>query len=184
MKGFKHQQRKDEKKPKRFFIVADEHYDHKNMIQYADRPFEDKEEMNEALIRNHNEVVTADDITIHAGDFTLRNKDFAQAIIKRLNGRHIFLKGSHDNWLYKDAPMIWEGNINGQFVVVCHYCMRTWGRSHYNSWHLFGHSHGKLDPIGKSWDVGVDNNNYYPVSFNKIKKIMYKRPDNPNLIRK
>jgi len=47
---------------------------------------------------------------------------------------------------------------------------------------LVGNSHGRLEPIGKSWDIGVDNNNYYPVSFDRICKIMSKRPDNPNLI--
>jgi calcineurin-like phosphoesterase family protein len=62
--------------------------------------------------------------------------------------------------------------------------MRTWARSHYNSWQLYGHSHGKLEPIGKQWDIGVDNNNYYPVSFDQITEIMKTRPDNPNLIKR
>jgi len=60
--------------------------------------------------------------------------------------------------------------------------LRTWPLSHYNSWHLYGHSHGKLEPIGKSWDIGVDANNYYPVSFARIHDIMQHRPDNPNFI--
>jgi calcineurin-like phosphoesterase family protein len=40
--------------------------------------------------------------------------------------------------------------------------MRVWPRSHHNSWQLYGHSHGKLLPIGKQWDIGVDNNDFYP----------------------
>jgi calcineurin-like phosphoesterase family protein len=52
-----------------------------------------------------------------------------------------------------------------------------------NSWQLYGHSHGKLPPIGKQWDIGVDNNNFYPVSFNKICEIMVARPDNPNFVK-
>ena len=42
----------------------------------------------------------------------------------------------------------------------------------YNSWQLYGHSHGKLAPIGKQWDVGIDNNDLYSVSFNKIREII------------
>jgi calcineurin-like phosphoesterase family protein len=61
--------------------------------------------------------------------------------------------------------------------------MRVWPRSHYNSWHLFGHSHGKLEPVGKSWDVGVDKNNFIPLSLTQIEKIMEKRPDNPNFVK-
>jgi calcineurin-like phosphoesterase family protein len=60
--------------------------------------------------------------------------------------------------------------------------MRTWHRSHYNSWQLYGHSHGTLEPIGKQWDIGIDNNNYYPLSFEDIEMIMNRRPDNPNLV--
>ena len=33
-----------------------------------------------------------------------------------------------------------------QLVVLCHYAMRVWDRSHYGSWHLYGHSHGNLPP--------------------------------------
>ena len=170
-------------KAKHWFI-ADEHYGHTNIIGYTNRPFKSVQEMNEAMISNHNKVVGQEDVVIHAGDFTLKDKQYAAKIIKRLNGKHIFLKGSHDRWLNKNTNMIWEGMIEKQFVVICHYCLRTWARSHYNTWLLFGHSHGKLEPIGKSWDIGVDNNNFYPVSFEQIKEIMKKRPDNPNIVRR
>ena len=62
--------------------------------------------------------------------------------------------------------------------------MRTWARSHYNSWQLYGHSHGRLDPIGKQWDVGVDNNFLHPVPWTELVKIMASRDNNPNLIYK
>lgn len=56
--------------------------------------------------------------------------------------------------------------------------------SHFNQWHLYAHSHGTLSPLGKSYDVGVDNNNYMPVSFDQVKEIMKKLPDNENWLRK
>jgi calcineurin-like phosphoesterase family protein len=143
------------------------------------------EEMDKILIDNHNEIVTSKDTIIHAGDFTLKKKQEAQNYVKRLNGNHIFLSGSHDYWLGKRYPVqILERTVEKQQIIVCHYCLRTWARSHYNSWHIYGHSHGTLEPIGKSWDVGVDNNDFYPIEFNELKKIMDSRPDNPNLIRK
>jgi calcineurin-like phosphoesterase family protein len=37
-------------------------------------------------------------------------------------------------------------------------------------------------PIGKQWDVGVDNNNYHPVPFDQIIEIMSVREDNFNLV--
>ena len=172
-----------------YFFTADEHYNHKNIIKYCNRPFIDVGEMNREIIERHNSKVKKGDIVIHAGDFCMSNhiKD-AMQIRNQLNGKHIFLRGSHDAWMNKGNGRlyfheIWEKKIQGQYVVVCHYALRTWPRSHYNSWCCYGHSHGKLEPIGKSWDVGVDNNNFYPVSFEELKKIMESRPDNPNLIR-
>ena len=62
--------------------------------------------------------------------------------------------------------------------------MRVWARSHYNSWQVYGHSHGNLPSVGKQWDVGVDNNDYHPVSENQLRTIMEKQPDNFNLIKR
>jgi calcineurin-like phosphoesterase family protein len=155
-----------------FFFTSDEHYGHKKVLSYCNRPFDSVEEMNETLIARFNEKVTPQDVTVHAGDFCWHKKIDVNVIIKRLNGSHIFVKGSHDSWLPKSAKYMWRKMIEGQFVVVCHYAMRTWERSRYGSWQLYGHSHGNLLPEGKQYDVGVDNNNFYPISFEEIRDFM------------
>jgi calcineurin-like phosphoesterase family protein len=169
-----------------YFFTGDEHFFHKNIIRFCNRPYLSVEEMNEAIIQNHNEIVSDNDITIHLGDFTLlKNSPEIFKIIKRLNGKHTFIQGSHDRWLQdKRYQQIWEKKIDEYYVVCCHYAMRVWPRSHYNSWQLYGHSHGNLEPVGKQWDVGVDNNNFYPVSFDSLVEIMKNRPDNFNLVKK
>ena len=168
-----------------YFFTGDEHLQHINIIEYCNRPFSSIKEMDAEIIERHNSVVGSNDIVVHAGDFTLGNKEVAYKYQKQLNGNHIYLKGSHDRWLKgTKAHEIWEKMIDGVYIVVCHYNMHTWPRSHYNSFQLFGHSHGKLAPQGKQHDVGVDNNNFYPVSFDEIVEIMRDRPDNFNLIRK
>lgn len=45
---------------------------------------------------------------------------------------------------------------NSRYITLCHYSMRSWNKSHYASWCLFGHHHGSLEPYGLSFDVGVD----------------------------
>ena len=166
-----------------YFFTADEHYGHANIIRYCNRPFASSEEMDAELIKRHNAVVGPRDTVIHAGDFTLKNAAEAQKYIYRLNGQHIFIRGSHDYWLDDGAHEIWEGKIEKQYIVVCHYAMRVWPRSHHNSWQLFGHSHGRLEPIGKQWDVGVDTNDFTPVSFGQLFTIMNERPNNPDLVK-
>jgi calcineurin-like phosphoesterase family protein len=176
-----------------YYFTADEHYGHAKIIEYCSRPFANVDEMNDEIIRRHNEVVTKDDTVWHAGDFTLSTLKYAENIIRRLNGQHFFVRGSHDKWLEK---IISEELLNPfrefvelrvdkqTIVVICHYAMRVWPRSHYNSWQVYGHSHGHLPPQGKQWDVGVDNNNFYPVSLDQLTKIMAKQPDNFNLVKK
>jgi len=159
-----------------YFFCADEHYGHGKILAYCKRPFADLGEMHEALISNHNSIVGKNDITIHAGDFAFGKKEEVGKIIQRLNGNHIFLKGSHDRWLTDAAKIMWRGHVEKQFIVVCHYAMRTWERAYYGSWNLFGHSHGTLEPIGKQWDIGVDTNNFKPYSFEQLKTIMAERP--------
>ncbi|MCB0745233.1 MAG: hypothetical protein KDC67_15095, partial [Ignavibacteriae bacterium] len=69
-----------------------------------------------------------------------------------------------------------EISVNGQFICLYHYGCRVWNKSHHGSWHLYGHSHGSLPPMGKSVDVGVDapyitgQAEYRPFSFEEIEK--------------
>lgn len=175
------------------FFVADEHYGHGNIIKFCDRPFDNIMDHDETMISNHNEVIGPNDTVIHGGDTSWRSVDRTIEIIKRLDGKHIMLKGSHDKVIEKISrrePNLFEyaGYMyelvahNKYHITVCHYCMRTWPRSHYNSWHCFAHSHCKLNPIGKSHDIGVDCNNFYPISFDQLKDIMDTKPDNPNYV--
>jgi len=153
-----------------YFMTADEHFGHFNIIRYTKRPFDSVEEMDETLINNHNSVVSKEDLVIHAGDFTLAKRDIAEKYISKLNGKHLFLRGSHDRWLPNNAPYIYEKMIQEVYVVVCHYAMRTWPRSHYGSLMCFGHSHGTLIAGKNQYDVGVDNNSYFPISLEDVLK--------------
>ena len=178
------------------FLVSDQHYFHKNILnpRYTTRGahFDNIDEMHHEFISRHNQVVRTNDIVVNTGDFAFGKPDAVIEIIKQLNGHQIFLFGSHDKPINKLAHKnkvehrghILEICAKGKIIIACHYCMRTWPKSHYNTWHVYGHSHGRLPPIGKSHDVGVDNNDYYPVSLDALTVIMGGREDNPNYLRK
>jgi calcineurin-like phosphoesterase family protein len=57
---------------------------------------------------------------------------------------------------------------NPQVIVLCHYSLQVWDRSNQGSWHLFGHSHGKLKGIGLSFDVGVDCTAFTPLLLEEV----------------
>lgn len=171
-----------------YYFTSDEHYGHEKIIEYCDRPFDSVWDMDDEIIRRHNLLVTGRDIVIHIGDFAW-GKQRPNRIINLLKGKHIFIKGSHDKWMPRETPAtIWEKKIGVQYVAACHYPMRSWPRSHYASFHVFGHVHGKVydDTTGVvagyatgglSYDVGVDANDFYPVDFDTLNRIMVEKAE-------
>ena len=162
------------------------HFGHKNIIKYSNRPFGSVEEMDTKMIERWNTVVKHDDRVYHLGDFCFRSQHEGQSILNRLNGKKHLILGNHDKvgrtlhgweWI-KDYH---EMYVDGQFIVLCHYAMRVWNRSHRGAWMLYGHSHGSLpnDPNALSFDVGVDCHNYAPLNVGDVRRIMKKKTWKP-----
>ena len=170
------------------FFTADHHFYHERIIHLSRRPFTSLEDMHNTMIANWNRKVKKNDLVYIIGDFCFRHSG---EILEKLSGQKIFLPGSHDRDTMKAKyrhhflrvePLIMIKE-EGQTVVMCHWPMFTWHKSNprlgkASAWHLHGHHHGDLEPYGKMWDVGVDNNNFEPVSWEEIKKIMYCLPAN------
>lgn len=175
------------------YFTADTHLGHANIIRYCHRPFESVEAMDAALIDRINATVKADDWLYHLGDFSFRGGDPAAYRAKIRCRNMVLILGNHDPCfadgtprpefasLFKAVhPMLkvkvqFEGHA--RLIVLCHYAMRVWDRSHHGTWHLYGHSHGTLpdDPHALSWDVGVDANEFTPLSVEQIAGIMAKK---------
>lgn len=167
------------------YFTSDTHFGHSKVIDFCNRPFSSVEEMDETLIQNWNKTVGKKDTIYHLGDFSFKPEKY----VSRLNGTIILIMGGHDRInkvknLFSDVFQSKTIKYNKNIIVLSHFCYRVWDRSHYNSWHLYGHSHGSLPPIGKSMDVGVDCNNFTPVLINQIETIMEGKPDNPNYVGK
>jgi calcineurin-like phosphoesterase family protein len=176
------------------WFTADTHFFHSNILKYCNRPFANITENNETIIKNWNNVVSVDDIVYHLGDFSFGSKNLSSWIASRLNGRIFLLPGNHDKKgklpletdLFKITPQYYELKIqqsaiknSHQLIVLCHYAFEVWNKRHYGSWHLHGHSHGGLPSSNKQLrlDVGVDCNNYTPVSIEQVQKIMKKKEE-------
>jgi len=160
------------------FFTADMHLCHANIIKHCNRPFQSVEDMNRTLIDNWNLVVGENDTIYHLGDLFLGKRNDID-ILEELNGHIHLILGSHDNsqWLRKTGLFDSMCNlktirIDGQKIVLCHYAMRVWESSHHGSWHLFGHSHGGLEPHGCSFDVGVDCSAFTPINYESVKTRM------------
>lgn len=127
--------------------------------------------MDDALIANYNSVVKKGDTVYDLGDFSFKNP---KEYLDRLNVLPIRIKGSHDHDIKEPRMLVIKPNNyfdkygDPLEITLCHYAMRSWSKSHYGSYCLFGHHHSLLEPYGLSFDVGVDCWNYYPVSLEQV----------------
>ena len=181
------------------FFTSDTHFGHSKIIDYCKRPFSSIEEHDKTLIQNWNNVVGQDDTVFHLGDFAYGNSQFISNIIKQLNGNIILIKGNHDlrNMnpalynIFSDAVYQARILIDKQTIYLNHFPFLCFEHGDINlykdnySIQLFGHVHS--GPLTSSkdasrlnilrptqYDVGVDNNNFTPISWidvkNKIKQ--------------
>lgn len=153
--------------------------------------------MNDYLTDRINETVGPDDTLWHLGDWAFapdhiyyQRCKFYRDRIKCKNVNIVW--GNHDKPreirnLFGESHFLHEVHANGQHIVLCHYAMAVWDKSHRGSWQLYGHSHAGAEPWmdknlpgRRSFDVGVDNaklliGDYRPFSFDEIANIMAKR---------
>lgn len=179
------------------YFTADTHFGHTNIIKYCNRPFtfistasigyHDRDIiyrtdlMDQTLIDNINTTVGINDTLWHLGDFSFSN---VQDYLRRINCRNVnLIVGNHDKYKIEDYYAFGfrkvlryaEIKIQNISITLNHYSQRVWNKSHHGAYHLYGHSHGTLPPFGKSMDVGVDTNNYFPYSWEEIQEILSKR---------
>lgn len=165
----------------KYFLTADLHLGHANIIKYCGRPFKDVEHMNRELIRRWNERVSAEDIVYHVGDFCFKNssegrgegqKCPATVWMEKLNGQKVFLRGNHDK--------------NNSLRTLTKQCVIEYAGVEYFLTHepddandeylinFTGHVHErwKYRLFGETTliNVGVDVHDFYPQTIDEILK--------------
>lgn len=178
------------------WFTADQHFGHDSIRQYTQRPFDSVDEMDFEMIRRHNAVVQHGDTVYMLGDFTLSGGERAARYLSLLRGEIMIIPGGHDAWAHKKRIYISADHLavqildplvvlevdDGCWLTLCHYPMRSWERSHYGMHHLHGHSHGAVGKFysayehelapgefcGWAMDVGVDSNEFAPVSLESV----------------
>jgi calcineurin-like phosphoesterase family protein len=172
------------------FFCSDLHENHANVIKYDNRPFKDVSHMNAELIRRWNNKVGVNDTVFYLGDLTFR-KDIEEIkiFVNQLNGKIHFIYGNHDDdriitklnrfetisdyvtlsILDKDSPRKYQD------IMLSHYAILSWDKSHHGSWHLHGHSHQSLVKPNPEYykrkviDIGCNGWDYEPLSYNEKK---------------
>ena len=83
------------------FLVSDTHFGHAGVCRFMRndgvtklRPWDDPQEMDEAMIERWNERVRPNDKVYHLGDVVINRKSLTT--LSRLNGDKILIRGNHD----------------------------------------------------------------------------------------
>jgi calcineurin-like phosphoesterase family protein len=157
------------------YFTSDTHFGDPRVLRIDRRPFASVPAHDEALVALWNERVGGDDEIWHLGDFMRGGANgAADALLARLNGTKHLIIGNNDDPAaiaasgWASTQHYAELRIDGRLVVMCHYPFRTWNRIGDKSIDLHGHSHGKLKPVTRQYDVGVDARGFRPVTFAEV----------------
>ena len=195
MKMFEQEELMSGLSPNKIWFTSDTHFFHDKIVEYSQRPFASVEEMNEELIARWNSVVHRDGIVFHLGDFCFGKPDKWNHILDRLKGRIYLVLGNHDaGHISEEVAERFEAvafqmrlNVNGQKIYLNHFPFLSYSGDNHGTWQLFGHIHSNLhnyNIIDKhrldvlqpgQYDVGVDNNNFTPVSYRQVEEIINNR---------
>ena len=167
------------------WLIADTHWGDSAILKFENRPFASVEEMDEALIRNWNEVVGKDDEVYVLGDVAWYDFRYAQEIIiSKLKGHKILIMGNHDfiSPNPQHAARMWLSAgfdevsrfpiILDEFWILSHepLYMNTLIHPYVN---IFGHIHGNpayKDFSPQSFCVSVERIGYKPIDFEEVKR--------------
>lgn len=156
------------------YFTSDTHFGQAAIIKLCRRPFQNVDEMNAALVQNWNANVEPNDTVWHLGDFAI-GRAALREFAPQLNGRIHFVLGNHDDpkeiakcGRFETVQDVKYLRDEGMRFWLSHYPHMAWKNSVNGAFHLFGHSHGDLRGVGRSMDVGVDANDYRPISITKV----------------
>ena len=181
------------------FLCSDWHFNHSKPFIYEARGFSSIEEMNEAIIRNHNSIIKKEDVVFCLGDCCLSEKILENKnLIETLNGKIHIIRGNHCSEkrkeMYKSCKNVVEV-VDGKFF---NYRKYHFFLSHYLTIvgnndaekplkaqviNLYGHTHTKdpfefFDATHINYNVGMDAHDCCPVNIETILNDINERKQN------
>jgi calcineurin-like phosphoesterase family protein len=149
------------------FLIADNHFGSKEVIETFHRPFRNVGEMNRVMIENWNRVVKQEDLVFVLGDFTWEP---TRRYADQLAGNKVFIRGNHDWGVHAGGHDLILEHQEKKFYLVHDpdETPRGW-----NGWTIHGHHHWMdeypfIDPKWKTINVACEVVNYTPVSLDWI----------------
>lgn len=162
------------------FLVSDTHFGHAGVCHFLRddgtklRPWDNPDEMDEAMIERWNSVVRMNDKVYHLGDVVINRK--ALKTLERLNGDKVLIKGNHDIFKLEDYTRYFRDIrsyhvLNG--MIMSHIPVHEESIARFGV-NIHGHLHsnrvkkdGVIDP--KYFNVSVEQIDFTPISLEDVK---------------
>jgi calcineurin-like phosphoesterase family protein len=158
------------------FFTSDQHFGHGGARGLFRRPFATTAAMDAAMVARWNEAVAPDDEVWHLGDFAVRQSaERMGELLAALPGTKHLIVGNNDGpataglTQWASVQHYAELELDGTRLILCHYPLRTWNRIGRGALNLHGHSHGRLAPLPRQVDVGVDCWDFRPITLADIR---------------
>ena len=167
------------------YFTSDWHFNHDKDFIWKKRGYNSVEEMNDDLINKICSTLDEGDKLWVLGDLVMGDIDKAAAVLSRIPYSVHFLVGNHDTlrrinlydslgWVnHERAIQVTDGNWD---FYLSHYPTVTMNyddvKKHHPLINLHGHTHYQNKFYNDNpymYNVGVDSQNGYPVSIDKIK---------------
>ena len=176
------------------FLTSDTHFGHVNICNFTNydgspvRPWDSVEEMDEEMVKRWNDTVGPKDKVYHLGDVVINRK--ALAILDRLNGDKVLIKGNHDIFKMSDYTKYFR-DVRAYHVmngcILSHIPVHKDSIARFGA-NIHGHTHGNrvrklrgvnvktgellysdvIDP--DYFCVCVEQTDYRPISFEDVLK--------------
>ena len=172
------------------YLFSDSHLNHGKIATYCQRP----ENFTDLIELGWNRTVKPDDVVIHLGDVAIGDIAASRAILDRLQGRKILVRGNHDRkhsntwWMTKGGFDFSCDSMTFRGCLLTHEpanhlpsdcTLNIHGHLH-NIWHGF-HPNASVDPLDETtmkltqrlqfpWQrlFACEYTNYSPVEFEKF----------------
>lgn len=148
------------------WFISDQHFMHKNVLEFEERPFQTIEEMQIKMIEAWNSVVGKHDTVFVVGDFCFAKHLVWKDILGQLKGNVTLIKGNHDKTKVIDRvkedgfleEIYTVGHllkVDKYYLNLSHYPMEIGMRPFLFSIH--GHIHNQPSSYINQINVGVDS---------------------------
>lgn len=152
------------------WLISDPHFYHARIIEYAQRPFHNLEQMHEYILEMWNKHVGKEDLVFVLGDwyFPTKADQAAGVFFSKFNGSKVLLKGNHDTKsnthymerCYFDGVItVFNVELVRSRVILSHMPLippEGWLNIH-------GHTHRQNLYTGRHLNVSVENLQYVPL---------------------